>query len=53
MKHIHKNLCDFREGSSSLQNKTGFLQLASKVMSQTECLQNEIKKIKEEGRSYR
>lgn len=48
MKHIHKNLCDFIDGSSSLQNKAGFLQLAPKVMSQTECLQNEIKKIKEE-----
>lgn len=41
-------MCDFIDGSSSLQNKAGFLQLAPKVMSQTECLQNEIKKIKEE-----
>lgn len=48
MKNFHKNLCDFIDGSSSLQNKAGFLQLAPKVISQTECLQNEIKKIKEE-----
>lgn len=48
MKHIHKNLCDFIDGSYSLQNKAGFLQIAPKVRSQTECLQNEIEKIKEE-----
>lgn len=47
MKNIHKNLCDFIDGSPSLQNKAGFLQLAPKVVSQIGCLQNEIKKIKE------
>lgn len=47
MKNIHKNLCDFMDGSLSLQNKAGFLQLAPKVVSQIGCLQNEIKKIKE------
>lgn len=48
MKDIHKNLCDFIDGSSLLQNKVGFLQLASKVMSQTEYLQNGINKVNEE-----
>lgn len=48
MKQTHKNLCDFIDGSSSLQNKAGFLQLASEVRSQTQCLQNKMKEIKEE-----
>lgn len=50
VKHIHNKVCDFIDGSSSLQNKAGFLEIVPNVISVTECLQTEMKT--KNGRSY-